>query len=213
MPVKIRLARFGRKRSAYYHIVAADSRAPRDGKFIERLGNYNPNTNPATIELNFDKALQWLQDGAQPTDTARAILSYEGVLMKKHLLDGVKKGAFDEATAEKKYEEWKADKASKIQAKVDSLKNAKDTDLKSRFDAEKKINDERAQAIAAKSAELAKEAEDAAKAEAAEAAAAAAPAEEAPAEEPAAEAAPEAPAAEAKEEPAKDAPAEEKKAE
>jgi small subunit ribosomal protein S16 len=91
MPVKIRLARHGRKHRAYYHIVAADSRAPRDGKFIERLGNYNPNTNPATIELNFDKALQWLQNGAQPTDTVRAILSYKGVLMKKHLLDGVKK--------------------------------------------------------------------------------------------------------------------------
>jgi small subunit ribosomal protein S16 len=91
MPVKIRLARHGRKRNAYYHIVAADSRAPRDGKFIERLGNYNPNTNPATIELNFERALHWLQNGAQPTDTAKAILSYKGVLMKKHLLDGVRK--------------------------------------------------------------------------------------------------------------------------
>lgn len=165
MPVKIRLARHGRKHRAYYHIVAADSRSPRDGKFIERLGNYNPNTNPATIELNFDKALQWLIDGAQPTDTARAILSHEGVLMKKHLIDGVKKGAFDEAAAEQKYNEWKADKASKIQAKVDKLKADKDSNSKSRLDAEKKVNEERAQAIAEKKSALVKEAEDAAKAE------------------------------------------------
>lgn len=190
MPVKIRLARHGRKRNAYYHIVAADSRAPRDGKFIERLGNYNPNTNPATIELNFDRALQWLQNGAQPTETARAILSYKGVLMKKHLLDGVKKGAFDEATAEQKFNEWMADKTSKIQAKVDALKADKDSKLKARLDAEKKVNDDRAQAIAEKNAELAKEAEAAAKAEAEAAAAEAAEgeateenAQEAPAEE------------------------------
>jgi small subunit ribosomal protein S16 len=230
MPVKIRLARHGRKRNAYYYIVAADSRAPRDGKFIERLGNYNPNTNPATIELDFDRALQWLQDGAQPTDTARAILSYEGVLMKKHLLDGVKKGAFDEAAADKKYEDWKAEKTTKIQAKVDSLFEAKSSDSSARLEAEKKISEDRAQAIAAKSAELVKEAEDAAKAEAAEAAAKEAPAAEVQAEEvpeaPAVEvraeeiatpeakaeevAAPEAKAEETPAEKAKDAPAEEK---
>ena len=92
MSVKIRLSRFGRKRYAYYHIVVADSRAPRDGKFIDRIGSYNPNTNPATIDLNFDKALDWLQKGAQPTDTCRAILSYKGVLLKKHLQQGVQKG-------------------------------------------------------------------------------------------------------------------------
>ena len=183
MPVKIRLARHGRKHNAYYHIVAADSRSPRDGKFIERLGNYNPNTNPATIELNFDKALDWLQKGAQPTDTARAILSYKGVMMKKHLLDGVKKGAFDEATAEKKFNEWMADKASKVQAKVDKLKADKDSSSKSRLEAEKKINDERAQAIAERNSALVKEAEDAAKAEADEAAAKEAPEVEAKAEE------------------------------
>lgn len=165
MPVRIRLARHGRKRNAYYHIIAADSRAPRDGKFIERLGSYNPNTNPATIELNFDRALQWLQNGAQPSDTAKSILSYQGVLMKKHLLEGVKKGAFDEAAAEKKFEAWMADKQSKIQAKVDKLKSDKSSSLKSRLEAEKKVNEERAKAQAEKSAALAKEAA-AAKAEA-----------------------------------------------
>jgi len=165
MPVRIRLARHGRKHRAYYHIVAADSRAPRDGKFIERLGSYNPNTNPATIELNFDRALQWLQNGAQPSDSARAILSYKGVLMKKHLLEGVKKGAFDEAAAEQKFNEWMADKESKIQAKVDKLKAAKDSSTKERLEAERKVNEARAQALAEKNAELAKEVEEAAKAE------------------------------------------------
>ena len=97
MSVRIRLSRHGRKAAAYYHIVVADSRAPRDGKFIERLGSYNPNTNPATIELNFERALYWLQTGAQPSDTAKSLLSKQGVLLKKHLLEGVKKGAFDEA--------------------------------------------------------------------------------------------------------------------
>jgi small subunit ribosomal protein S16 len=158
MPVRIRLARHGRKRNAYYHIIAADSRAPRDGKFIERLGSYNPNTNPATIELNFDRALHWLQNGAQPSDTAKSILSYQGVLMKKHLLEGVQKGAFDEAAAEEKFEAWMAGKQSKIQAKVDQLKADKSTSLKSRLEAEKKVNDDRAKALAEKSAALAKEA-------------------------------------------------------
>jgi small subunit ribosomal protein S16 len=166
MPVRIRLARHGRKHRAYYYIVAADSRAPRDGKFIERLGSYNPNTNPATIELNFDRALQWLQNGAQPSDTARAILSYKGVLMKKHLLDGVKKGAFDEVMAEQKFNEWLADKESKIQAKVDKLKAAKDSSVKEKLEIERKVNEARVQALAEKNAELAKEAEEAAKAEA-----------------------------------------------
>ena len=99
MPVKIRLARHGRKQHAYYHIVVANSRAPRDGRFIERIGSYNPNTNPATIDLDFEKALSWLFKGAQPTDTTRTLLSVKGVMMKKHLLEGVKKGAFDEAEA------------------------------------------------------------------------------------------------------------------
>ena len=115
MSVKIRLSRHGKKQSPYYHIVIADSRAPRDGKFIERIGDYDPTTNPATIKLNFDRALSWLEKGAQPTDTCRAILSYEGVLMKQHLLTGVKKGAFDEAAAIEKFAAWKAEKLAKIQ--------------------------------------------------------------------------------------------------
>ena len=117
MSVKIRLARHGKKGYAFYHIVAADSRAPRDGKFIEKLGTYNPNTTPASIELDFEKALAWLQKGAQPTDTCRAILSYKGVLYKKHLLGGVAKGAFDDATAEAKFNKWMGEKEAKIAAK------------------------------------------------------------------------------------------------
>ncbi|WP_439181883.1 30S ribosomal protein S16 [Carboxylicivirga taeanensis] len=170
MPVKIRLARHGRKRYAYYHIVVADSRAPRDGKFIERIGSYNPNTNPATINLNFDKALEWLGKGAQPTDTTRAILSYKGVMMKKHLLDGVKKGAFDEAEAEKRFNAWLSEKEGKIQAKKDQLAGAKADASKERLEQEAKVNAERAEALAARKAELAAEAEAAAKAAAAEAA-------------------------------------------
>ena len=119
MPVKIRLQRHGKKGYAFYHIVAADSRAPRDGKYIERLGSYNPNTHPATVELNLDKALTWLNHGAQPTDTCRNILSQEGVLLKKHLLGGVKKGAFSEGEANERFEKWKTEK----QAKLESLKN------------------------------------------------------------------------------------------
>src|SRR5690606_13662091 len=110
----------------FYHLVVADSRAPRDGKFIERIGSYNPNTNPATIDINFDSAVSWVQKGAQPTDTARAILSYKGVLYKKHLLDGVKKGAFDEATADAKFENWLNEKAAKIDGKKDGLARSKE---------------------------------------------------------------------------------------
>jgi len=182
MPVKIRLARHGRKRHAYYHIVVANSRAPRDGRFIERIGSYNPNTNPATIELDFDKALDWLQKGAQPTDTARAILSYRGVLMKKHLLEGVKKGAFDEAEAEKRFEAWVSEKDSKIQAKKDRLVAESDEAYKTRLEAEAKVNEARAAEIAKRNAAMVAEAN-------------AANAEEEAAEEPAAEAAPEEPAA------------------
>jgi small subunit ribosomal protein S16 len=159
MPVKIRLARHGRKRYAYYHIVVADSRAPRDGKYIERIGSYNPNTNPATIDLNFDKALTWLGNGAQPTDTARAILSYKGVLMKKHLLEGVKKGAFDEAEAERRFQKWMEEKEAKIQAKKDQLSSESEQQRKARFDQEAKINAERAEKLAKRNAELAAEAE------------------------------------------------------
>ncbi|GET32436.1 30S ribosomal protein S16 [Prolixibacter bellariivorans] len=168
MPVKIRLARHGRKRHAYYHIVVANSRAPRDGRYIERIGSYNPNTNPATIELDFDKALDWLQKGAQPTDTARAILSYRGVMMKKHLLEGVKKGAFDEAEAEKRFEAWMTEKETKIQAKVTRLAAESDEAYKARLEAEAKVNEARAAEIAKRNADLAAEAEAANAEEAAE---------------------------------------------
>jgi len=181
MPVKIRLARHGRKGYAYYHIVVADSRAPRDGRFIERIGSYNPNTNPATITLDFDKALDWLRKGAQPTDTCRAILSYKGVLMKKHLLEGVKKGAFDEAEAERRFQIWLKEKEAKIQAKIDKLNDEKSSAKKATLEQEAKINAERAEALAKKKAELDAELEAKAKEAAAEAAAAEA-GEEAPAE-------------------------------
>lgn len=164
MPVKMRLARHGRKRYAYYHIVVADSRAPRDGRYVERIGSYNPNTNPATIDLDFDKAYDWLTKGAQPTDTVRAILSYKGVLYKKHLMGGVKKGAFDEAEAEKRLDKWMNEKDAKIQAKIDRLAGDARTETQKQIDAEAKVNEERAAAIAAKNAKLAAEAEAAKKA-------------------------------------------------
>ncbi len=159
MPVKIRLARHGRKARPFYHIVIADSRAPRDGRYIERIGSYNPNTNPATIDLDFDSALNWLQKGAQPTDTARAILSYRGVMLKNHLLKGVRKGALTEEQAEAKFQAWLKEKEGKIQAKVDGLANAKAAAKKERLDAEAKINEDRAAAIAKKKSELAAELE------------------------------------------------------
>ena len=159
MAVKIRLARKGRKRKAYYHIVVADSRSPRDGRYIEMIGMYNPLTNPATIELNFDKALGWLQNGALPTETCRAILSYKGVLMKKHLLEGVKKGAFDEAEANKRFETWMKQNEEKIEAKKSGLEKSQDDELTRRLAAEKKINEARATRLAKKQAELAARAE------------------------------------------------------
>ena len=121
MATRIRLQRNGRKGYAFYSIVIADVRAPRDGRFTEKIGTYNPNTNPATVDLNFDRALYWVNCGAQPTDTVRNILSKEGVYMMKHLLGGVKKGAFDMATAEAKFEAWKKEKLNKIQAKISKL--------------------------------------------------------------------------------------------
>jgi small subunit ribosomal protein S16 len=158
MPVKIRLARHGRKRTAYYHIVVADSRSPRDGRIIERIGSYNPLTNPATIELDFDKALSWLIDGAQPTDTTKTILSSKGVLMKKHLLDGVKKGAFDETEAERKYQAWKQEKDEKTIAKIDKLASDANSELAVRLKAEAKVKEARAAEILKKNAQLAAEA-------------------------------------------------------
>jgi small subunit ribosomal protein S16 len=187
MATKIRLQRFGRKGYAYYQIVVADSRAPRDGKFIERVGSYNPNTHPATVDLNFDRALYWLQTGAQPTDTVRNILSREGVLLKKHLLGGVKKGAFDEATAESKYQSWLAGKRQAAEAVKDKAAEAARAAAKVRMDAEKEINKAKAEVVAKKKAEKVAALLEAAKAAEAEAAAAQAaatgakPAEEAPA--------------------------------
>ncbi|MCC8146882.1 MAG: 30S ribosomal protein S16 [Bacteroidales bacterium] len=153
MATKIRLQRHSRKGYAFYHIVIADSRAPRDGKFIERIGSYNPNTNPATIDLKFDRALYWLQVGAQPTDTTRNILSQEGVLLKKHLLGGVAKGAFSEADAETKFEAWKNSKQSATSAKVNKLSEEERNAEKARLEAEKAVNKAKAEALAAKRAE------------------------------------------------------------
>ncbi len=150
MAVKIRLQRHGKKDQAFFHIVVADGRAPRDGKFIEKLGIYNPNTNPASIDLNFNQALNWLQNGAQPTDTARAILSYKGVLMKKHLLDGVKKGALTEAQVEQKFNKWLQDKEGKISGKKDKLSSDQKTAVANRLKAEKAANEAKAAKIAAK---------------------------------------------------------------
>ena len=176
MATKIRLQRNGRKGYAFYSIVIADARAPRDGRFIEKVGTYNPNTNPATVDLNFDRALYWVKVGAQPTDTVRNILSREGVYMKKHLLGGVAKGAFDEATAEARFNAWKENKQNGLAALKAKEEEAKKESAKARLEAEKKVNE----TIAAKVAEK-KAAEAAAKAEA-EAAAAAEEATEAPAE-------------------------------
>lgn len=157
MAVKLRLARHGRKSKPYYYIIASDNRSPRDGRFIERIGSYNPVTNPATIELDFEKALDWVIKGAQPTDTVKRILSYKGVLMKKHLLDGVKKGAFDEAEAEKRFAAWLQEKNSKITAKISDLSAKERAAAKAKLEAETKVKEERAQAIAKKYAAEAKE--------------------------------------------------------
>jgi small subunit ribosomal protein S16 len=157
MATKIRLQRFGKKNKPFYHVVVADARAPRDGKFIERLGSYNPNTNPATIEINFDKTLDWVNKGAQPTDTVRAILSYKGILYKKHLQGGVKKGALTAEQAEAKFTEWLQSKESKIEGKKDSLTKSKDEVRKATLAAEAKKKEEMAAAIAAKNTPPAEE--------------------------------------------------------
>lgn len=152
MATKIRLQRHGRKHYAFYSIVVANSRAPRDGKFIEKLGTYNPNTNPATVTLNFDGALDWLRKGAQPTDTVRNILSREGVYMKKHLLGGVAKGAFGEAEAEAKFNAWKENKEAGLAQLRNKLAEEKKAEAKARLEVEKKMNEEKAKAVAEKSA-------------------------------------------------------------
>jgi small subunit ribosomal protein S16 len=155
MAVKIRLARKGRKKLAFYHVVVADSRSPRDGRYIEKIGSYNPVTNPATIELDFDKALGWLQNGALPTDTCRAILSYKGVMIKKHLLEGVKKGAFDEAEATRRFDEWIKQNEAKIEAKKSNLEKSQDDELGKRLKEEKRVNEARAAKLAKRNADLA----------------------------------------------------------
>ncbi len=185
MATKIRLQRRGRKGYAFYQIVVADSRAPRDGKFIERIGSYNPNTNPATVDLKFDRALYWLGVGAQPTDTVRNLFSREGVLLKKHLLMGVKKGAFDEATAEVKFQEWLTKKQASLQTIRDKEAEKKKVASDARLEAEQAVNKAKAEIVAKKKAEIAaaeaaKKAEEAAAAEAAAQEAAAAEAAQAP---------------------------------
>jgi small subunit ribosomal protein S16 len=150
MPVKIRLTRHGKKHNAYYHIVVADGRAPRDGKFIEVIGNYNPNTNPATIELNNEKALSWLSKGAQPTDTARAILSYKGVLYKKHLQEGVTKNALTQEQADEKFQQWLESKQNKIEEKKNRLAGASVKDSEARLAEETKKKEAKAEAIRVK---------------------------------------------------------------
>ena len=175
MATKIRLQRHGRKGYAFYSIVIADVRAPRDGKFTEKIGTYNPNTNPATVDLNFERALHWVECGAQPTDTVRNILSEEGVLLMKHLNGGVRKGAFDEAAAQAKFEAWKQEKAAKAAKAADKTAAEKKAAAAARLEAEKEVNKAIAERVANKKAELARAAAEAAAAAAAEAA----PAEEA----------------------------------
>ena len=177
MATKIRLQRNGRKGYAFFSIVIANSNAPRDGKFTEKLGTYNPNTQPSTVELNFDRALYWLEVGAQPTDTVRNILSREGVLLMKHLRGGVRKGAFDEATAQAKFEAWKNERDQKVGKAIAKVAEEKKAASANRLEAEKKINETIAKKVAEKKAEAIKAAEEAAAAAAAEAATAEATAE------------------------------------
>jgi len=196
MATKIRLQRHGKKGRPFYYIVVADARAPRDGRFIERLGSYNPNTNPATIDINFDKTLDWVNTGAQPTDTCRAILSYKGVLYKKHLQGGVKKGALTEEQAEAKFTAWLEQKDGKISGKKDNLGKAKEDAKKAALAAEAKKKEEKAAAIVAKNTPPADEVEVAEEEEVAAEAETEAPVAEAEVEAPVAEAEVEAPAAE-----------------
>jgi small subunit ribosomal protein S16 len=167
MAVKLRLQRHGKKGKPFFHIVAADSRSPRDGKFIERIGSYNPNTNPASIQLDNERAVTWIKNGAQPTDTVRAMLSYTGVLFRIHLDKGVTKGALTQEEADKRYEAWVQEKAAKIQGKRDNLAKGKSADEAKRLKHEREVNENRLKAMTA----------------AAEAASAAPAEESAPAEE------------------------------
>jgi small subunit ribosomal protein S16 len=190
MATRIRLQRHGKKGYPFYHVVVADSRAKRDGKFIEKLGVYNPNTNPATIDIDFDRTIHWVRVGAEMTDTTRAILSYKGVLYKNHLINGVKKGALTEEQVEAKFEAWLKDKEAKIAAKKDGLTKAGDQDAAARLAAEKERNEARAKELAAKNAPEVEEVAEEAEATAEETATAETetPAEETPAAEEATEA-------------------------
>ena len=159
MATRIRLSRQGRKKQAFFHIIVADQKSPRDGRFIEKIGTYDPNVNPAKIELNFDSALNWLLKGAQPTNTARAILSYKGVLMKKHLIIGAKKGAFTEEEAEKRFEDWLKEKENKIKEKENLLEQKEKETIKEKIATEIEKNKERAKALEAKKSEQSKSSE------------------------------------------------------
>lgn len=200
MPVKIRLQRHGKKGKPFYWVVAADARAKRDGRYLEKIGTYNPNTNPATVEIDVDSAVKWLGNGAQPTDTARTLLSYRGALLKHHLQGGVSKGALTQEDADAKFEAWLEDKANRIQAKVDGLSKEEAKAQADAFAAEKAVNEKRvadAKALAEEAAAKEAAAQAAAEAEAKAAAAPEVEAEEAATEEAATE---EAPAADATEE-------------
>lgn len=147
MAVKIRLARRGRKKQALYDVVVADARAPRDGRYIEKIGRYNPNTDPATVELDEQKAFEWVMNGAQPTDTVRAMLSYRGIMLKKHLQIGVNKGAITQEEADKKFNAWLEEKENKIQAKRDRIAKDAAASAKARKEAETKVKEARAEAL------------------------------------------------------------------
>ena len=203
MPVKIRLQRHGKKGKPFYWVVAADARAKRDGRYLEKIGTYNPNTNPATVNLDVDTAVKWLENGAQPTDTARTLLSYRGALLKHHLQGGVRKGALTQEDADAKFEAWLEQKDVQIQAKVDGLSKEEAKTKADAFAAEKAVNEKRvsdAKALvdeaAAEEAAAAAAVEAAAAAEKEAAAAAEAPAVEEAKEEVAEEAAPAADATE-----------------
>jgi small subunit ribosomal protein S16 len=193
MPVKIRLQRHGKKGKPFYWVVAADARAKRDGRYLEKIGTYNPNTNPATVEIDLDSAVKWLGNGAQPTDTARTLLSYRGALLKHHLQGGVSKGALTQEDADAKFEAWLEDKANRIQAKVDGLSKEEAKAQADAFAAEKAVNEKRvadAKALAEEAAAEEAAAQAAAEAEAKAAAAPEVEAEEAATEEAATEEAP-----------------------
>jgi small subunit ribosomal protein S16 len=201
MSVKIRLQRHGKKGKPFYWVVAADARSKRDGRYLEKLGTYNPNTNPATLKIDVDSAVNWLQNGAQPTDTARNLLSEVGAMLKNHLVNGVQKGALKEEDVETKFEAWLADKASRNNANIEKLSKAKADEKAKMIAAEKEVSEKRKAdaeaAIAEQEAAVAAEEAAAEEAAAEEAAPEAAAAEEAAPEAAAEEAAPEAAAEEA----------------